>query len=320
MLYGSEVSLRCGIVLSGGEGKRLEPLVRRLVGKPLPKQYVKLMGKHSMLERTFQRVEQLIPARRVFTVLNASHLQFCEVRDQISPREPTTLLIQPENKETGPGLLVPLVHIYKRYPDASAAVFPSDHFVAEDELFMAYVDMAFRMVERCPSAVVLIGIEPNGPEVDYGYVVPGQDAHHRGPWGTRKVLRFVEKPSPAIARDILRERGLWNTFVMTFKVKTMLELARRFWPALYEAFQTFGDAIGTSRERRAIEEVFRRIEAVNLSRDLLERLPLERDNPLWVLPVRGVRWSDWGSEERIWSTLAALGRTEAARVSTRRIG
>ena len=41
----SPSSLRCGIVLAAGEGKRLQPLIRRLRGDSLPKQYVTLVGK-----------------------------------------------------------------------------------------------------------------------------------------------------------------------------------------------------------------------------------------------------------------------------------
>jgi hypothetical protein len=39
-----------GIVLAAGEGKRLEPYVQEIIGEPLPKQYVQLIGNRSVLE------------------------------------------------------------------------------------------------------------------------------------------------------------------------------------------------------------------------------------------------------------------------------
>jgi mannose-1-phosphate guanylyltransferase len=36
--------LHCGIVLAGGEGGRLQPLIHQLLGFDLPKQYASLIG------------------------------------------------------------------------------------------------------------------------------------------------------------------------------------------------------------------------------------------------------------------------------------
>ena len=52
--------------------------------------------------------------------------------------------MQPANKETGPGILLPLMFIYKRCPHAIVAVFPSDHFVLEEDRFMNHVKLAVR--------------------------------------------------------------------------------------------------------------------------------------------------------------------------------
>ena len=119
--------VRCAIVLAAGEGRRLQPLISRLRGDALPKQYVNFIGKRSMLEHTFARAESLIEPRRIFTVISRDHLQYPEVHRQLSCRPSGTVVVQPENKETAPGLLLPLAHLYKHYPDSAVAVFPSDH-------------------------------------------------------------------------------------------------------------------------------------------------------------------------------------------------
>jgi mannose-1-phosphate guanylyltransferase len=43
-----------GIVLAAGERKRLQPYVQEIRGEALPKQYVNLIGRRSMLDHTFQ--------------------------------------------------------------------------------------------------------------------------------------------------------------------------------------------------------------------------------------------------------------------------
>src|SRR5205823_4834953 len=50
------------IVLAGGEGVRLRPLVRRAMGDDRPKQYVKLLGPRTLLRQTLDRVGLGIPA------------------------------------------------------------------------------------------------------------------------------------------------------------------------------------------------------------------------------------------------------------------
>ena len=48
----NEDEVICGLVLAGGEGKRLQPFIKSLGKGTLPKQYVNFIGSHSMLEHT----------------------------------------------------------------------------------------------------------------------------------------------------------------------------------------------------------------------------------------------------------------------------
>lgn len=297
--------VRCGIVLAGGHGRRLRSLITRLRGEALPKQYVNFIGRRSMLEHTFDRVQRLIPAERVFTIVSRDHLDYPEAVRQLANRPTGTVIVQPENKETAPGLFLPLMHLHARYPDAVVVVFPSDHFIVEEALFMGHVDLACRVVERDPSRVVILGVEPDGMESEYGYIVPGNDVGM--PTGLRRVARFVEKPAPEAVEDLVQRGGLWNTMVMAFRTTTLLTMARRIAPAFFEMFQRIGDAVGTPREREVVEQAYADMAPMNFSRCLLEVVPRQPRSPLTVLPVRGVFWSDWGSEERIARVLRHTG-------------
>src|SRR6202008_4979583 len=128
-LTGTHLSAPCGIVLAGGDGKRLQQFIDRLGGGGLPKQYMKFIGKRSMLEHTFQRAEKLISPDHLFTVVNQDHLRFPDVKRQLSRRPHENVVVPPENKEPGPGLPLPLIHLYKRFPDSTVVVFPSDQFI-----------------------------------------------------------------------------------------------------------------------------------------------------------------------------------------------
>ncbi|TMB74060.1 MAG: hypothetical protein E6J54_04340 [Deltaproteobacteria bacterium] len=293
----------CGIVLAGGDGKRLQPFIDRLGGGGLPKQYMNFIGTRSMLEHTFQRAETLISPDHLFTVVNQDHLRFPDVKRQLSSRPHGNVVVQPENKETGPGLLLPLIHLYKRYPDSTVVVFPSDHFIEDARLFMVHVELAFLAVERDPSGLILLGMEPSGAEPEYGYILPGRRVESLHPSGVCEVSKFIEKPERPSANALILKGGLWNTMVMVFKAEMLLDLVRRAAPTLSRFFDRISRAVGTDAETDVAEEAYRQMEPVNFSQGLLEPLSLQRPSPLLVLPVRGVHWSDWGSERRIMSAL-----------------
>lgn len=174
---------------------------------------------------------------------------------------------QPANKETGPGLLLPLMHVYKSYPGATVAVFPSDHFIVEEDLFMDHVAMAFRAVERDPKSLVLLGTQPHEPEPEYGYILPGREAHS----GVCEVLQFIEKPALKAALKLIEQGGLWNTMVLVFKVKTLLDLVHRADRRMYLSFDQILRSIGTAQETDVVNDVYRRMETVNFSKGLVEK-------------------------------------------------
>src|SRR5262245_45446206 len=162
--YSNNDEVLCGIVLAGGEGKRLQPFIRSLGRGTLPKQYVNFVGSRSMLEQTLQRAEKLLPSARLLTVITESHLRYPEVREQCAMRPKGTVIVQPENKETGPGLILPLMHLYKRYPNSVVLVLPSDHFIGEENRLMAHARQAYLAVKRDPSQLILLGVKPDREE------------------------------------------------------------------------------------------------------------------------------------------------------------
>jgi mannose-1-phosphate guanylyltransferase len=299
--------VRCGIILAAGQGQRLQPFIERLRGDRLPKQYVSFIGPYSMLQHTFRRAEKLIHPQRIFTVVGQDHLKYREVWQQLSSRPRGTTIVQPENKNTGPGLFLPLRYLCNHYPDSVVAIFPSDHFIAEEDLFMEHVKRAFHIVERNPDLLVLLGIKPNEPEPEYGYILPGEPVTNLVSDELRRVYGFVEKPEPHIVRGLIQNGGLWNTFVMVFRTHAMLDLLRRAVPSLYDSFEQIGKAVGKPQESDVVEAVYRDMQSMDFSREILECLAKESRSRLAVLQVKDVFWSDWGSEPRILTDLKKLG-------------
>lgn len=292
-----------GLVLSAGDGRRLQDYIRETRGADLPKQYVNFTGDFSLLEQTYHRAERLIRPEHILTIVGKHHLQHGEVKRQLAGRDPATIIVQPSNKETGPGVLLPLLHLYKRDPRAIIALFPSDHFILEEARFMDHVALAAQAVAHDPRRIVMLALEAHGPEVDYGYILPRLDDGQINLWGTRPTAGFVEKPERQLAQQLVRAGGLWNTMIMVFKVRNVLALMRRLCPATYYRFIDIFDAIGTPMEAKAVEALYEQIAPMNFSKDFLEKLSVHTPAAIAVLPVLQVHWSDWGSPARVVQTL-----------------
>src|SRR5689334_24901067 len=86
------------IVLAGGEGRRLRPLVRRLCGDDRPKQYVKLLGARTLLRQTLDRIELAIPAERTVVVTMSRHAGY--LAEEFPGPERPHMLVQPGDRGT----------------------------------------------------------------------------------------------------------------------------------------------------------------------------------------------------------------------------
>lgn len=294
-----------GIVLAAGSGERLQPFLRRR-GHPHPiKQYCAIVGRQTMLQHTWQRVQTLIPPVRVLTIVDDAHAPV--FRRQLEARPAGSVIRQPLNRETAPGTLLPLAYVLRADAEAIVALFPSDHFVLEEERFIGHVRIAEAAVRRGLWDVVVLGICPDGPECEYGWIEVDRSGRHLGSC-LLPVRRFHEKPSESVAQSLYRAGHLWSTMVVIGRAARLWELITAAQPALREPFERIRAGIGTPAEREVIHDAYRHVASRSLSRDVFERVP----SSLGVLAVHGVYWSDWGREERVVETLRRLGQERHA--------
>src|SRR5215468_10174592 len=93
------------IVLAGGEGVRLRPLVRHVCGDERPKQYVPLLDSRTLLRQTVDRAAQLVPAERIIVVTLQDHATY--VANELRAGQTFRILVQPEGRGTAAGVLFP---------------------------------------------------------------------------------------------------------------------------------------------------------------------------------------------------------------------
>ena len=290
-----------GIVLAGGEGKRLQEFIRKRYGTERPKQYSAIIGKRPMLRHTLDRVERIIPAKQLQIVVARKHRKY--LPEVLKEREKKAILFTPENRESAASIYLALSHIYVRDPEAVISIFPSDHFIGEEERFLEYVEMAISFSEEHPDYVVLLGIKPTEAITDYGWIEPSKNfLRHKGNRFYR-VICFSEKPDVESAQQYYNKGWLWNSLVLAAKCGTLVKMYRQHLESIYNAFKKANINYGTDSEESFIADAFSHIPSRSFSKSLLEEIP----QSLFVLRVEGILWSDWGTKEQVLKDLDNLG-------------
>jgi len=290
-----------GIILAGGNGTRLSSLTRTLAGDDRPKQFCRLIGDATLLEQTRRRARLLIAPERLLTVVTRQHERFYV--PALAGAAGRTIVAQPENRGTAPAVLYALARLGTDAPADPVVVLPSDHYVSDDEAFMARVQGALEAVGARPEVVVLLGVAPDRPEVEYGWIEPAELMLGEWPWPIYRVRRFWEKPSLPVAQRLEQAGCLWNSFVIAAQPSTLEKMIRRATPELFDAFAPIRTRLGTPWEDDAARAVYGRLSSTDLSRHVFQASV----ESLAVLPVSGVGWNDLGDPARVQATRERIG-------------
>jgi len=288
------------IILAGGEGTRLRPLVYRWLGRPTPKQYCAFVGTRSMFQHTLDRANRLTPPDRMVTVVAHSHRH--DVLAQLDRKGSGTMLFQPTNRDTAAGVFLPLTYIRAKAPQATVVLYPSDHFVYPEDRFLDAVRRAVYIAEARPDRVVMLGVAPDRLDLDYGWIQPGQPLADLPGEPVLAVRSFLEKPGAAQVDTALRTGALWNTLVFAANVDLLWRLGWQCLSDMMPLFERLRQAIGGPEEGRVLKAIYRDMPAKNFSSDLLQGVPEQ----LAVVELTNVLWSDWGKPERIIETLRRI--------------
>lgn len=288
------------VVLAGGEGVRLRALTRLICGDDRPKQYVPLLGPRTLLEQTLDRVARVVPPPRTVIVGHEGQARYLAALGV--GRMGVAVLLQPDNRGTAAAVLLATHWVQRRDPEALVAVFPSDHFVVEEEVFAGCVRTAAAASRMLDGRLVLLGARPTEADPGYGWVEPGpliapeaQDVH--------TVRRFWEKPTPPIADACLAGGCLWNTFVLVGGARVIAEAGLHAVPELAARLRRAGQFAGPDLERWAFRQAYAHAPRADFCRAVLQTLPPD----LAVVRMPPLYWSDLGTPERVVRTVKALG-------------
>ncbi len=276
------------IIMAGGIGSRFWPLSRT----KRPKQFLDILGiGKTLLQQTFDRFTELIPAENIYIVSNAEYRDL--ISDQLPALPQENILLEPFRRNTAPCIDYANFRILQKDPEASIIVAPSDHLIMKEEAFLELVRYGLEFVSK-KQALLTLGIQPSRPETGYGYIqavqkpVAGYEKTD-----LKKVKTFTEKPNLEMAK-IFYESGefYWNAGIFLWSLPSIMSAFEKYEPEVHQLFQMGIGIYGTEEEKQFIADTYERCKNISIDYAIMEKA-----ENVYVL-ASDIGWSDlgtWGS-------------------------
>lgn len=272
------------VILAGGSGTRLWPLSR---GK-YPKQFLTLVGEHTMLQSTLNRLDGLahLPA---LLICNEEHrFIVAEQVRQINVKH-SSIFLEPVGRNTAPAIAISAFKALENGDDPLLLVLAADHVINDASAFQQSVNQAAELAKQ--GKLVTFGIVGNKPETGYGYIKRGQQFQTG-----YAVESFVEKPDAVTAEKYIANGDyFWNSGMFLFKASRYLEELKVFRPDIYEAcektMQIQNDDMDFVRLNKAAFE--------ECPDESIDYAVMEHTKDAVVVPM-DAGWSDVGDFAALW--------------------
>jgi mannose-1-phosphate guanylyltransferase len=292
------------VILAGGGGTRLWPMSR----PETPKPFLPLLGGRSLLQLTVDRIvghaELPLEHRDVWVVTDRRYAGL--VREQLAE---TPILIEPAGRNTAAAVALATLRI-ERDPDDVMLVLAADHHIADGGAFRRVLAAAARVAAGeaaqavgIEAPLVTLGVRPDRPSTDYGYLVPDSGARTQVEEVQVALLRaFEEKPTRDRATELLGDPGTsWNAGVFAWRRSAIRDALHR-----YTGLVTLLEPVRVSDT--GLATAYDVLKPLSVDRAVLEGAARDRRVAMVVL---GGGWTDLGGWTAI---LAAIGARGSGRV------
>lgn len=269
------------VLMAGGVGSRFWPVSKQ----SYPKQFHDMLGTgETLIQKTFSRLEKLIPAENIYILTNALYEDL--VQEQLPKVESRQIVLEPSMNNTAPCILLSSLKIQKENPDALMIVAPSDHWIEDETAFIENVQTSFDACQRNQELLMTLGIQPSFPHTGYGYIQ--YEEQDRTP--IKKVINFTEKPDYTRAKTFLAEGNyVWNAGIFIWSAKAILSAFNTHLPAMFALFTAGRKDYNTESEKGFIEKNYSKSENISIDYGIMEK-----SEKVSVLPAK-FDWNDLGS-------------------------
>jgi mannose-1-phosphate guanylyltransferase len=284
------------VILAGGGGTRLWPKSR----KKSPKQFLKIVGKQTMMQVAANRMSKFIPWDKFIVVTNKLYEK--EVREQLPEIPVGNIISEPEKKDTALAMLVGSLFAKSKDPEAIVINAASDHVVTNEKEYVRVMKAAIKAAAS-DEYLISVGITPNFPSTGFGYIKIGEDLKKiNGGLSLFKVDSFTEKPNKATARAFISTgKYFWNANMYVWSAEAISKSFDKHMPKMYQLSKKLSTK-SPQEFHKMLPEIYKQAESISIDYAISEKA----DN-LALIPG-DFGWNDVGN----WGVVYDLGTKDLA--------
>ncbi len=253
------------VIMAGGAGTRFWPLST----EDRPKQFLDLFGDRTLVQKSLDRVSNLVPPERILVLTNAAFLSI--VKEQLPEIPVENIIGEPIRRDTAAAVGLAAVLCRIRFGNPVIAMLAADHLIKPIPLFQKTLVSAAR-VAADNNALYTFGIEPTYPATGYGYLERGMQIADDDGIEHFQLMRFKEKPGLETARQYIESgRFYWNSGMFVWTTNAILREIEVHLPNHARTLSRVAAFDRTPQWDHALKEAFECLHAVSIDFGVMEK-------------------------------------------------
>ena len=290
------------VIFAGGGGTRLWPLSR----EKFPKQVCCLLDNETLLQKTFRRIDQVLPRKNIYVATNIKYLM--QVKSQLPKLHKKNIFLEPTKRDTAAAIGLATFILAKENPESSLVTVWADAFLKNEKRYIKILKIIPKVLDKFPDRIVCVGEPPAYPETGYGYIERERKITQINREPVYKVKRFLEKPSLPRAKKFYKSgKHYWNIGLFAWKLQLGMSLFKKHLPQMFFKLSKIQSAWGTKKGKKTLDQIYPHLQATSIDYGIIEKT-----KNLVMLEGR-FQWSDVGHFRAVKDILSKSSQDDLVR-------
>ncbi|MEC7099427.1 MAG: sugar phosphate nucleotidyltransferase [Pseudomonadota bacterium] len=208
------------VILCGGAGKRLWTDSK----KHQPKQFINF-GNWTLLGKTLERTKASIYDAPIIST-NKKYLKEVKKHLKKNKIKKYKIVLEPAKRNTAPAILSTAL-LKDVLNDQPLMFFTADHLIEKMSVFNKAINKNKSKLTN--QNVFIFGIKPTSPSSEYGYFLTKKIKGN-----INKVSKFIEKPKESKAKQVIKQKGYWNSGMFFLRKDSIINNFKKYNPNIYK--------------------------------------------------------------------------------------
>jgi mannose-1-phosphate guanylyltransferase/mannose-6-phosphate isomerase len=208
------------VILCGGAGTRLWPNQKNHQAK----QFIDFGG-WTLMQKTLERIKN---STFDYPIISTNSKYLKQVRSALKKNKfkKYKIVLEPAKKNTAPAILASA--LIKDIPiNQPLMFFAADHLIEKSGILNKSININKHNLND--KNLFIFGIKPTNPSSEYGYFLTKKLKN------INKVTRFIEKPKPAKAKQVIKKKGYWNSGMFFLRKDSIINNFKKYQPKTYKS-------------------------------------------------------------------------------------